>query len=75
MFCVYSVDSQYCVQEEVILTDNSVYTSQKTQDGLFCIYKDNSKYPYSAFVSNGMESNLNLRVLKMFSRPSCKSYT
>nr|XP_011447005.2 tectonic-1 isoform X3 [Crassostrea gigas] len=38
-----SVDSQYCVQEEVILTDNSVYTSQKTQDGLFCIYKDNNQ--------------------------------
>ncbi|XP_052705703.1 tectonic-1-like isoform X3 [Crassostrea angulata] len=38
-----SVDSQYCVQEEVILTDNSVYTSQKTQDGLFCIYRDNNQ--------------------------------
>ena len=32
------------MQEEVILTDNSIYTSQKTQDGLFCIYKDNSRF-------------------------------
>nr|XP_022303176.1 tectonic-3-like isoform X2 [Crassostrea virginica] len=38
-----SIDSQSCVQEEVILTDNSIYTSQKTQDGLFCIYKDNNQ--------------------------------
>lgn len=37
------MDSQYCVQEEVILTENSVYTSQKTQDGLFCIYTDNNQ--------------------------------
>lgn len=66
IFCVCSVDSQYCVQEEVILTENSVYTSQKTQDGLFCIYKDNSKYPCSAFFSIGMESDLNFRVLKIF---------
>lgn len=45
LFCfLCSIDSQSCVQEEVILTDNSIYTSQKTQDGLFCIYKDNSRF-------------------------------
>ncbi|XP_062616316.1 tectonic-3-like isoform X2 [Saccostrea cucullata] len=38
-----SVDARYCVQEEVILTDDSVYTSEKTQSGLFCIYKDNNQ--------------------------------
>ncbi|XP_061183237.1 tectonic-1-like isoform X2 [Saccostrea echinata] len=38
-----SVDARFCVQEEVILMENSVYTSEKTQDGLFCIYKDNNQ--------------------------------
>ncbi|XP_048727390.2 tectonic-3-like isoform X2 [Ostrea edulis] len=53
-----SVDSQYCVQEEVILTENSVYTSQTSQDGLFCIYTDNNQQR-NYYTTPDMISSLN----------------
>ncbi|XP_067655088.1 tectonic-3-like [Haliotis asinina] len=37
----YSVDDRLCLQEQVILLENSPYFSNVTSDNLFCIYIDN----------------------------------
>ncbi|XP_046380204.2 tectonic-3-like [Haliotis rufescens] len=37
----YSVDDRLCLQEQVILLENSPYFSNITSDKLFCIYFDN----------------------------------
>ncbi|OWF46746.1 Tectonic-3 [Mizuhopecten yessoensis] len=37
-----NVDDRMCVQSELLLLDNTQYTKEYTQDGLFCIYFDNN---------------------------------
>ncbi|XP_033753081.1 tectonic-3-like [Pecten maximus] len=37
-----NVDDRMCIQSELLLMENTQYTKEYTQDGLFCIYFDNN---------------------------------